>query len=147
MQAHAAAAIFACVLVSGCQGGGPSLTSDEAPKEISMRAETAIAGDMASRFVEAMGSEKPRSVSLSPAAGQSAEALENALRLFGYAVVGKDEQALTKTPAVQVTYGATAFEDVVLVHLSTPALTLTRAYRTSAEGAQPATPLAVSRHR
>ena len=141
------APILIAVLVSGCQGGAPSPTIDALPQEFSMSAETAIAGDMASRFVEAMGNEKPHSISVSPATDRSGEALETALKLWGYPVLAKEEQARAKNPTTEVAYGATAFEDIVLVRLSTPEITLTRAYRTNSAGAQPATPLAVTRHR
>lgn len=141
-----AAPILVAVLVSGCQGGAPSPTIDALPQEISMSAETAIAGDMASRFVEAMGNEKPPSISVSPG-DRSGEALETALKLWGYPVLAKEEQAPAKNPTTEVAYGSTAFEDIVLVRLSTPEITLTRAYRTNSAGAQPATPLAVTRHR
>ncbi|WP_179119697.1 conjugal transfer protein TrbH [Ensifer adhaerens] len=112
-----------------------------------MSAETAIAGDMASRFVEAMGNEKPLSVHVSPATDRSGEALQTALKLWGFPVLTEDEKAGAKKPVTEVAYGTTAFEDIILVRLSTPVITLTRAYRTNLEGAQPATPLAVARHR
>lgn len=142
-----AAPILVAVLASGCQGGAPSTTINALPQEISLSAETAIAGDMASRFVEAMGNEVPISVHVSPATDRSGEALQTALKLWGYPLLAKDEKAHAKQPATEVAYGITTFEDIVLVRLSTPEITLTRAYRTSSAGAQPATPLAITRHR
>lgn len=146
VKAHTVAPILIAVLVGGCQGSDPSPTIDERSHEISRNAETAIAGDMVNRFVEVMGKEKPQSLYLSRTVQPSAEALESALKLWGYPVLGKEQQAQEKATAIEVTYGTAVFEDVVLVRLSTPDLTLTRAYQTNAAGAQPVTPLAITRH-
>lgn len=146
VKAHAIAPILIGLLVGGCQGGDPSPPIEERANEISGSAEAAIAGDMANRFVEVMGKEKPRSLYLSRTEEASAEALESALKLWGYPVLGKEKQATGKATAIEVTYSTAVFEDVVLVRLSTPELTLTRAYQTNATGAQPATPLAITRH-
>lgn len=146
VKPHALAPILIAVLFAGCQGGELSPPIEERSHEISGSAETAIAGDMANRFIEVMGKEKPQPLYLSRTAQPSAEALESALKLWGYPFVDKGKQAQGKPAAVEVTYGTAVFEDIVLVRLSTPELTLTRAYRTNATGAQPATPLAITRH-
>ncbi len=146
VKPHTVAFILIAVFVSGCQAGDPSPLIDERSHEISANAETAIAGDMANRFIEVMGKDKPQLLYLSQTARPSAEALESALKLWGYPALSKDKQAQGKVAATEVTYGTSVFEDVVLVRLATPALTLTRAYRANATGAQPATPLAVTRH-
>ena len=146
VKAHNAVSILLALLVGGCQVGDPSAPIEERSHEISGSAETAIAGDMANRFVEVMGKEKPQALYLSRTAQPSAEALESALKLWGYPVLRTEKQAQGKPAAIEVTYGTARFEDIVLIRLSTPTLTLTRAYRTNATGAQPATPLAVTRH-
>lgn len=137
--------LLLAALVGGCQAAPSSQTVDMRPGEISGNSESAIAGDMASRFAETIGNQQLPEVHLSASSDQSRAALATALSLWGYSVVQQPNDAKAMKAATTVAYDLTAFEDLVLARISTPNLTLTRAYRTNPGGAEPTTPLAVAR--
>lgn len=131
-------------LAGGCQGS-PHFSAAEGTIQVSSSAETAIAGDMANHFIESAG--KPAPVLLSASTDQSAEALGAALKQWGYPVISRKDKGSANKPELEIAYSITAFEDVVLAQLATPAFTLSRAYRADTSGARATNALAVIRHR
>lgn len=130
------------LLLSGCQSiGTGGLTASEAPAEISGPAASAIAGDMVSRLAEQFGPGKV-TVSLKQDSSPFGQALEEALKSWGYAIV-TDQKTDAATPTITLAYVVIPFEGQVLARLSTNNVELGRAYTVTASGAQPASALSV----
>ncbi|MQW86126.1 conjugal transfer protein TrbH [Sinorhizobium saheli] len=141
LQAFAAAAV---VMTSGCQATGPEdLVASNAPAEISGPAASAIAGDMVSRFAEQIGPGKA-TVALKPDGSPFGQALEAALKGWGYSVV-TDQKTDDKAKLVAIAYALQPYEDQVLARLSTATVDIGRAYTVTEAGATPASPLSVMR--
>lgn len=139
--------ILITIALSGCKGVAErSATIALLPDDLSTGAESAIAGDMANRLAEVSGNGKASSIYLQETSPRAGVALETALKPWGYSVVTAPETKKHPGEVIPVTYGMTAFEDVILVRLSTPSVTLTRAYEVANAGARPTTPLAVTQH-
>ncbi|MCM2450220.1 conjugal transfer protein TrbH [Agrobacterium vitis] len=137
-----AAACALALLLSGCQSlGTDGLTSSNAPAEISGPAASAIAGDMVSRLAEQIGP-GTATVSLRQDSSPFGQALEAALKGWGYAVVTDQKTDSTKR-TVPLAYVVIPFEGQVLARLSTNSVELGRAYTVPATGAQPASALSV----
>ncbi|ACM39531.1 MULTISPECIES: conjugal transfer protein TrbH [Rhizobium/Agrobacterium group] len=137
-----AAACALALLLSGCQSlGTDGLTSSNAPTEISGPAASAIAGDMVSRLAEQIGP-GTATVSLRQDSSPFGQALEAALKGWGYAVVTDQKTDSTKR-TVPLGYVVIPFEGQVLARLSTNSVELGRAYTVTATGAQPASALSV----
>lgn len=137
-----AAAGLLCLLLSGCQTlGTDGLVASNAPAEIAEPAASAIAGDMVSRLAEQIGP-GTATVSLKQDSSPFGEALEAALKGWGYAVV-TDQQV--DGSVVPLAYVVVPFEDQVLARLSTDRVELGRAYTVTNAGAMPASPLSVMR--
>ncbi|MCF1485503.1 conjugal transfer protein TrbH [Agrobacterium vitis] len=137
-----AAACALALLLSGCQSlGTDGLTSSNAPAEVSGPAASAIAGDMVSRLAEQIGP-GTATVSLRQDSSPCGQALEAALKGWGYAVVTDQKTDSTKR-TVPLAYVVIPFEGQVLARLSTNSVELGRAYTVTATGAQPASALSV----
>ncbi|WCK69456.1 conjugal transfer protein TrbH [Agrobacterium tumefaciens] len=135
----------ACTLtlfLSGCQSlGTEGLTTSNAPPEISGPAASAIAGDMVSRLAEQIGP-GTATVSLKQDSSPFGQALEAALKGWGYAIV-TDHKTDSTARTVQLAYVVIPFEGQVLARLSTNSVELGRAYVVSTTGAQAASALSV----
>lgn len=139
----AAACTFA-ILLSGCQSlGTDGLVASNAPPGISGPAASAIAGDMVSRFAEQIGPGKA-TVALKPDASPFGQALEAALKGWGYAVV-TDQKTNSGTKVIPLAYVVLPFDDQVLARLSTDSVELGRAYTVTPGGATPASALSLMR--
>lgn len=130
--------------MSGCQSGTDPLTTSAPPPELSATASSAIAGDMANRFVEVVGKE-PRTLVLKQDASPFGEALVAALKGWGFAVVTSQKTDDGKRASIQLAYTVDDFEGQTLARLSTGTVELARAYSMSADGASPVSPLSVMR--
>ncbi|MBX4962621.1 conjugal transfer protein TrbH [Rhizobium binae] len=137
-----ASACTLVLLLSGCQssGVGGLLESDARP-DISGPAASAIAGDMVSRLAEQIGPGKATIV-LKPDGSPFGQALEAALKGWGYAVV-TDQKTDQGTTVIPLAYVVVPFEGQVLARLSTDTVELGRAYAITANGAAPASALSL----
>ncbi|MDI6834989.1 MAG: conjugal transfer protein TrbH [Rhizobiaceae bacterium] len=130
--------------LSGCQSmGTDGLVASNAPPEISGPAAGAIAGDMVSRLAEQIGPGKA-TVALKPDASPFGQALEAALKGWGYAVV-TDQKTDSGTKVIPLAYVIVPFDGQVLARLSTDSVELGRAYTVTANGATPASALSLMR--
>jgi len=130
------------ILLYGCQSSGvEGITESNAPPELSGPAASAIAGDMVSRLAERIGQGKV-TVALKQDNSPFGQALENALKGWGYAVV-TDQKTDGKAKLVALAYVIEPFEGQVLARLSTAGVEIGRAYSVTATGAAPASPLSV----
>ena len=137
-----AAACALALLLSGCQSlGTDGLATSNAPAEISGPAASAIAGDMVSRLAEQIGP-GTATVSLKQDSSPFGQALEAALKGWGYAVV-TDQKTDGATRTVPLAYVTIPFEGQVLARLSTKSVELGRAYTVTTTGAQPASALSL----
>lgn len=139
-----AAACTIAILLSGCQSmGTDGLVANNAPPEISGAAASAIAGDMVSRLAEQIGPGKA-SVALKPDASPFGQALEAALKGWGYAVV-TDQKTDSGTKIIPLAYVVLPLDGQVLARLSTDNVELGRAYNVTQGGATPASALSLMR--
>lgn len=130
------------LLLSGCQSvGTEGLVASDAPPDVSGPAASAIAGDMVSRLAEQIGPGKV-TIALKPDTSPFGQALEAALKGWGYAVVTDQKTDGGKT-VIPLAYVVVAFEGQVLARLSTSKVELGRAYTVTASGAAPASALSV----
>ncbi len=137
-----AAACSLALFLSGCQTlGTDGLTASNAPAEISGPAASAIAGDMVSRLAEQIGP-GGATVALKRDSSPFGEALEAALKGWGYAVV-TDQKTDADTRTVSLAYMVMPFEGQILARLSTNSVELGRAYSVTSAGAQPSSALSV----
>ncbi|MDQ0562985.1 hypothetical protein QO004_004794 [Rhizobium mesoamericanum] len=137
-----AAAGLLVLLLSGCESvGNDGLVVSDAPAEISGPAAGAIAGDMVSRLAEQIGPGKA-TVALKPDDSPFGQALEAALKGWGYAVV-TDQKTDEKQKVIPVAYVIVPFEGQVLARLSTSDVELGRAYTVTGNGATPASGLSL----
>lgn len=144
-----AAACALTILLAGCQStGADGLVTSNAAPEISGQAASAIAGDMVSRLAEQIGPGKAtvalKVVALKVDASPFGQALEAALKGWGYAVV-TDQKTDRGTTVIPLSYVIVPFDGQVLAHLSTNSVELGRAYIVSANGATPASALSLMR--
>ncbi|WP_028748923.1 conjugal transfer protein TrbH [Rhizobium mesoamericanum] len=137
-----AAAALILILLSGCQSAGTDgIVVSDAPPEISGPAASAIAGDMVNRLAEQIGPGKA-TVALKPDDSPFGQALEAALKGWGYAVV-TDQKTDDKQKVIPLVYVIMPFEGQVLARLSTSDVELGRAYSVTANGATPASALSL----
>lgn len=137
-----AAACVLAIILSGCQSlGTDGLAASDAPADISGPAASAIAGDMVSRLAEQIGP-GTATVSLKQDSSPFGQALEAALKGWGYAVV-TDQKTDGATRTVSLAYVLVPYEGQVLAQLSTNSVELGRAYTMTQAGAQPASALSV----
>lgn len=139
-----AAACTIAIFLSGCQSiGTDGLVASNAPPEISGPAASAIAGDMVSRLAEQIGPGKA-TVALKADASPFGQALEAALKGWGYAVV-TDQKTDSGTTVISLAYVILTVDGQVLARLSTNSVELGRAYTVTANGATPASALSLMR--
>ena len=139
-----ATAFALTILLSGCQSvGTDGLFASAAPPDISGPAASAIAGDMVSRLAEQIGPGKA-TVALKADASPFGQALEAALKGWGYAVVS-DQKTDSGTKVIPLAYVIAPFDGQVLARLSTDSVELGRAYTVTASGATPASALSLMR--
>ncbi|GEO85917.1 conjugal transfer protein TrbH [Allorhizobium sp. NPDC080224] len=137
-----ATAGFVVLLLSGCQSlETDALVASKAPPEISGAAAGAVAGDMVSRLAEQIGPGKA-TIALKPDASPYGQALEAALKGWGYAVV-TDQKTDGGKSVIPLAYMVMPFEGQVLARLSTSTVELGRAYTVTASGATPASALSL----
>lgn len=137
-----ATAFALTILLSGCQSlGTDGLVASNAPAEISGPAASAIAGDMVSRLAEQIGPGKA-TVALKADASPFGQALEAALKGWGYAVV-TDQKTDDGMKIIPLAYVIVPFDGQVLARLSTDSVELGRAYTVTSSGAAPASALSL----
>ncbi|NSY99565.1 conjugal transfer protein TrbH [Agrobacterium tumefaciens] len=137
-----AAAALLVLLISGCQSlETNALFASDALPEISGPAASAIAGDMVSRLAEQIGPGKA-TIALKPDTSPFGQALEAALKGWGYAVV-TDQKTDADKAVIPLAYVVLPFEGQVLARLSTGNVELGRAYIVTASGATPASALSL----
>ncbi|MBM3095879.1 conjugal transfer protein TrbH [Ensifer sp. T173] len=141
---RSAATCILAVTLAGCQvTGRDALVTSNAPTEITGPAASAIAGDMVSRLAEQIGP-GTATISLKKDASPFGEALEASLRGWGYAVV-TDQKTDDTAKTIALAYVISPFDGQILARLSASSVEIGRAYRASATGATPASPLSVMR--
>lgn len=134
---------LAGILLGGCQAmNTDGLVTSSAPPEISGPAASAIAGDMVSRLAEHIGP-GTGTIFLKPDGSPFGGALEESLKVWGYAVISGQDSKGEKL--IALAYVIDSHEGQVLARLSTGSVDLGRAYTTTATGAAPASPLSVMR--
>ncbi|WP_065091835.1 conjugal transfer protein TrbH [Rhizobium leucaenae] len=135
---------FLAALLAGCQTGDDALTTSATPAAVTGQAASAIAGDMASRFAEQIGSPETTMIHLDNDETEYATALEAALKGWGYTVTSENKTAKNQK-TVDLAYSIDAFEGQILSRLTAPSIAIARAYTKTAAGATPASPLSVMR--
>ncbi|AEI04560.1 conjugal transfer protein TrbH (plasmid) [Afipia carboxidovorans OM5] len=126
--------VAACTAV-----GGQSFMSSGSRAELSAAAADAIAGDIVSRLAERIGPGKATIV-LKIDDSPFGRALEGSLRRWGYAVA-TDQKADER--AIALAYVVDTYDGTVLARLTTPQFALGRAYKVTATGASPSSPVSV----
>ncbi|MDP9838592.1 hypothetical protein J2T09_003364 [Neorhizobium huautlense] len=101
----------------------------------------AIAGDMASRFAEAVPTRSTPAIRMRKDDTEFSTALEAALKAWGYKIV-TDDSNLSPKP-LELSYSLHSFEDQVLARIATPTTALGRTYTVTAGGASPSSPLSI----
>lgn len=119
--------------------GGRSVVSNGSRADLSLAAADAIAGDMVSRLAEHIGPGKATIV-LKVDGSPFGRALEGSLRRWGYAVATDQK---TDQHAITLAYVIDSYDGAVLARLSTPQFDLGRAYKVTASGASPSSPVSV----
>lgn len=135
------AALLLAATLAACQTlGGTGLVASTVTTELTPEAASSIAGDMVGRFAEQVGPGNS-TVALTPDGSVFGQALEAALKRWGYAIV--TDQQTKGTTTVPLAYVVDAFEGSVLVRLSTRSVDITRMYKLSTSGAEPVSPVSV----
>ncbi|MBB3525965.1 conjugal transfer protein TrbH [Rhizobium laguerreae] len=130
-------------LLSGCQTADDALTTSSTPVAVTGPAASAIAGDMASRLAEQIGPAGATTpIKMETDASEFASALEAALKGRGYTVV-RDGKVAKDIKPVELAYAIEGIDGQLLARVSTPSITLGRAYTPTAAGATPASPLSI----
>ncbi|MGI8398316.1 conjugal transfer protein TrbH (plasmid) [Agrobacterium deltaense] len=136
------ATIITTILLSGCQTAEDGLTTSSTPVAVTGPAASAIAGDMASRLAEQIGSAGATTLKMEKDSSDFATALEAALKGWGYTVI-TDGKVGKGVKSVELAYSVDGIDGQVLAQLSTPSIVLGRAYTSTAAGATPASPLSI----
>ncbi len=137
-------AITLTILLSGCQSiDSGALVTSAAPPEVSGPAAGAIAGDMVSRLAEQIGQGKA-TVALKQDGSAFGQALEAALKGWGYAVV-TDQETDSGSAVIPLAYVITPCDGQVLARFSTSSVELGRAYTVTTSGATPASAVSLMR--
>ncbi|MDQ0323125.1 hypothetical protein QO002_005331 [Pararhizobium capsulatum DSM 1112] len=135
--------LIAVALLSGCQSADDALTISSTPVAVTGPAASAIAGDMASRLAEQIGSAgAATTIKMETNTSEFASALEAALKGWGYTVV-TDGKVVKDVKPVELAHAIDGFDGQVLAQISTPSIALGRAYTPTAAGAVPASPLSI----
>ncbi|WP_029006216.1 conjugal transfer protein TrbH [Azorhizobium doebereinerae] len=139
-----ALAVSLALSLAGCQTAGQAgLGTSNAPAEISAPAASAIAGEMVSRLAEQVGP-GTATIALKQDGSPFGEALESALKGWGYAVVTV-QKTDAGTTTIPLAYMIVPFEGQMLARLVTTDVELGRAYTLTATGASPASPVSLMR--
>ncbi|MBD8689532.1 MULTISPECIES: conjugal transfer protein TrbH [unclassified Rhizobium] len=129
--------------LSGCQTADDTLITSSAPVSISGPAASAVAGDMASRLAEQIGSAGgTTTIVMHNDKSEFGTALEAALKGWGYRVVPDGKVSKTAT-LIELAYAIEGFDGQILARVSTSSIALSRAYAPSAAGAAPTSPLSI----
>ncbi|MBE1205922.1 conjugal transfer protein TrbH [Aminobacter carboxidus] len=137
------AVVFVSCALIGCQTSTTNgLVESSSPPEISGSAASAIAGDMVTKLAEQVGPAN-HTIILKPDSSPFGQALEAALKSWGYAVA--TDQKTDGKAEVPLAYVIDIHEGQVLVRMSTSSVELARAYQTTMSGASPTSPLSVMR--
>ena len=144
MQLYRLIPIVLTLCLVGCQTATDGLSTSAAPADVTGPAAGAIAGDMAGRFAEQVGS-TTTPIKLHNDTSEFAVALEAALKGWGFAVVTDDKSANAKGAAkpVELSYSIVAADGQVLARLSTDTMEFGRAYSIGNGVATPASPLSL----
>ncbi|MCA1494477.1 conjugal transfer protein TrbH [Ensifer sp. NBAIM29] len=134
--------VIGAALLSGCQTADDALTTNSTPVAVSGPAAGAIAGDMASRLTEQIGPTGTTTIKMDKDTSEYAAALEAALKGWGYTVVTDGKVAKDQKP-VELAWSFDSFDGQLLARLTTPSITLGRAYTPTAAGATPSSPLSI----
>lgn len=129
--------------LSGCQTTDDALTTSSTPVAVTGPAASAIAGDMASRLAEQIGSAGgTTTIVMHNDKSEFGTALEAALKGWDYRVVPDGKVSKTAT-LIELAYAIEGFDGQILAGVSTPSIALSRAYAPSAAGAVPTSPLSI----
>lgn len=128
---------------SGCQSVDIVEANNAGPPVVSVAAAGVIAGDMASRFAEAVPAKSTPSIRIRSDHTEFATALEAALKGWGYKLITDNSNPPAKP--IELSYSLYSFENQVLARLTTPTAALGRTYRLTAGGASPSSPLSIMR--
>lgn len=134
--------IVTAALVSGCQSADEAVPMNSTPVSVTGPAAGAIAGDMASRLAERMGSSGTTTIKIDKDTSEYAAALEAALKGWGYTVITNGIVAKGQT-SIDLVYSIDSFDGHVLARLTTPSIALGRVYTQTTAGATPASPLTI----
>src|SRR5690606_40586269 len=115
--------LFAGTLAACQTLDGAGLVASTVTVELTPEAADAIAGDMVGRLAEQVGPGNT-TIALTPDGSVFGQALESALKGWGYAIV--TDQQTKGTATVPLAYVVDAFEGSVLVRLSTRSVDVTR---------------------
>lgn len=128
---------------SGCQAVDTVEANRSGHAVVSDAAAGVIAGDMASRFAEAVPVKSTPSIRMRLDDTEFAIALEAALKGWGYKLVTGSDNPSAKP--IELSYSLYSFERQVLARLTTPTTALGRTYSVTASGALPSSPLSIMR--
>lgn len=144
MLKHVISALMLAALTS-CQS--VELTQDqEDPADISPIAANAIASDMVGIFAEQSGSPKGTLLATRPDDGSTySAALATALTRWGYSQ-SANETDEKQERSIELRWSLDASEGQILARLSSPSITLGRAYALIANGAEPTSSPSILRH-
>lgn len=138
----AIAAVTTLSVLSGCQSRDDVPPQSSMPAALTGLTASAIAADMAARLAEQVGAASTTTLKIVKDTSEYAAALEAALKGWGYTVV--TDAAGKHRNAVEVAWAIDSVDGRVLARLSTPMVTIGRAYATTTTGATPASPLSIS---
>ncbi len=136
------AAMIITAILSGCQTADETLTTSSTPITVTGATASAIAGDMASRLAEQVGPAGTTILKMDKDTSEYAAALEAALKGWGYTVIADGKVGKDQKP-VEVAWSIDSFDGQVLARVSTPAISLGRAYTATSAGATPASPFSI----
>lgn len=136
------AAIIITSVLSGCQTADETLTTSSASIAVTGATASAIAGDMASRLAEQVGTAGTTAFRMDKDTSEYAAALETALKGWGYTVIADGKVGKDQKP-IEVAWSIDSFDGQVLARVSTPAIALGRAYTATSAGATPASSLSI----
>ncbi|MDQ0562237.1 putative outer membrane protein [Rhizobium mesoamericanum] len=135
-------ALIAAAFLAGCQTADDALTTGTTQTAVTGSAASAIAGDMAGRLAEQIGSAGTTTIKMKNDQSEFATALEAALKRRGYTVVADNKIGKDMKP-LELAYAIDSIDDQVLAGVTTPSIAISRAYSLTADGATPVSPLSV----
>jgi hypothetical protein len=140
----AIAVIILTASLAGCQTADETLTTSSTPIAVTGASASAIAGDMAGRLAEQVGSTGTTTLKMAKDTSEYAAALEAVLKGWGYTVIVDGKVPKDHKP-VEIEWSIDSFDGQVLARVSTPAIALGRAYTATSAGATPTSPLSIMR--